>query len=720
MPSNSTDKLRILIVDDSPTIHEDYKKILVPQNIVKDEFDQLSMQLFDDEIPQANKEPDLCLDYAFQGEEAFDMIKKAYTENDPYILIFMDVRMPPGIDGIETIKKVWELYPDQEVVICTAFTDYSWSDIQNKLNIKNRFLILKKPFDSIEVKQIASCLIAKNQLSQQNKKVLSDLQTEKQKVEAAYQKLINETERRQFIEQQLVQAQKMEIVGRLAGNLAHDFNNILGCIVGTLQLMRVQLKKDNIDIDSSPALKGISTIESSTNRARELVNQLVSISKKQSLDLVATNLTESVEKVTKILKNTINSNIELNIQNKDQRLALADSDQIEQVLLNIANNAKDAMPDGGTLSFDIQTISPTKEFLLKYPKSTGEDLQKIIIRDTGFGIPQDIILKIFDPFFSTKALGKGTGLGLSMCFQIIQQHNGVIEVFSEQNFGTMFCVYLPIVKSDKPFKSDKPQELKPGQGTVLVIDDEEILRIVAKGILESHGYKAILCCDGLEGIDQFKQHKNEISTILLDLIMPKMKGTEVYSELMKLDCDVPILISSGYQEDPDLNQLLLNSNCSFIQKPYTLHQLIASIQSTSDSDSSSVVNEKLAPKILLADDEEALNMAVYEHLTQLGYRVDSVDDGEQAWSNFQNAKDDPYNLIITDLLMPGMGGMQLSQNIRQVDSIVPIVIISVKTDKNIIKEAMRNNINDFLDKPTSLSEIQNTVSRLLTEKSKDD
>ncbi|MCO4782143.1 MAG: response regulator [Candidatus Cloacimonetes bacterium] len=717
MHSNTNEKFRILIVDDNPSIHEDYQKILAPQKLSEDQFHELSMKLFDDEILQTNQELSLTLDFAFQGNEAFEMVQKAYSENSPYILIFMDIRMPPGADGIETVRKIWELYPDQEVVICTAFTDYSWTDIQDKLHLKNKFLVLKKPFDAIEVKQIASSLIAKNKLSQQNKQVLNDLQAEKQKVEIAYQKLINESERRQFIEQQLVQAQKMEVVGRLAGGLAHDFNNILSCIVGTLQLIQIRFRQENIDIEKDPKLKGLTTIFDSTHRAQDLIQQLMSISEKQNIELVDTNLSDSIQQVSKILQSTLGSSIELNILQTEKRMALADPAQIQQVLLNMALNAKDAMPNGGTLSFDVQSYSPTEDFLAKYSNASKTGLQKLIVRDTGTGIPQDIISKIFDPFFSTKALGKGTGLGLSMCFQIIKQHHGFIEVFSEQNFGTMFCIYLPSVQNPEPQINSTSQKLEPGQGTVLVIDDEEILRIVTKGILESHGYQAILCSNGQEGIEQYKKYKDDVSIILLDLNMPNMNGNEVYLELMRLNCDIPILISSGYKEDPNLTDLLSKNNCTFIQKPYTLHQLIHTIQATQNQSTSVNKSPSLAHKILLADDEEVLNFAVSEHLSQLGYRVTSVSSGDEAWKCFQEESDDPYDLVITDLLMPGISGMQLAKSIRQVNKSIPIVIISVKTDKDIVKEAMRNNINDFLDKPTSLSEIQNTVNRLLSNNS---
>ncbi|MCJ8347354.1 response regulator [bacterium] len=721
MQSNNNETFRILIVDDNPSIHDDYRKILAAKTSAQEEFDQLSMQLFDDELPPAYKEPIIDLDFAFQGEEAFEMVKVAYKENNPYILIFMDIRMPPGMDGIETIKKVWELHPDQEVIVCTAFTDYSWLDIQAKLNIKNRFLVLKKPFDSIEVKQLASCLIAKSRLGQQNKTVLNDLKIEKEKVESSYQKLVDETERRQFIEQQLVQAQKMEIVGTLAGGLAHDFNNVLGCIIGTLQLMQMKFQKDEIDISKDPILKGLITIEDSTNRAQSLVSHLMSISHKHDLSLDPTDLTSSIKKIVKICNNTIDKKIEINVLIDDQKLALADAAQIEQVLLNMAINAKDSMPDGGSLSFDIDTIKPSDDFLLKYPNCTGDEFQKIIIRDTGAGIAPDVINKIFDPFFTTKGLGKGTGLGLSMSFQIIQQHNGFIEVFSEQNLGTMFCIYLPICHGELDQIEESPKEneveLEEGHGTVLVIDDEEILRIVTKGILESHGYKALLASNGIEGIEIFKQHKNEITSVLLDLIMPKMNGEDCYKILMELGCDVPVLFSTGYTEDESLQRLLQHKNCSFIQKPYTLHQLIQSIQSTSVSNHSIPAEDPLAPKILVADDEEALNMAISEHLSQLGYRVQSAHSGLEAWDMYLAADNDPYDLIITDLLMPGLNGMKLSQKIRELNANIPIVIISVKTDKNIIKQAMRCNVNDFLDKPTSLSEIQDTVSRLLSNRS---
>ncbi|PCJ16828.1 MAG: hypothetical protein COB02_15105 [Candidatus Cloacimonadota bacterium] len=708
MQSYINEKFKILIVDDNPSIHEDFRKILSPKNHLQNSFDALSKQLFDDELPRLYKNPEIQLDFAFQGEEAIKLVETAYQQNQPYLLIFMDIRMPPGIDGIETIKKIWDFHPDQEVIICTAFTDYSWTAIQKKLSIKNSYLVLKKPFDAIEVKQLTVCLIAKTRVTLQSKAALNELKLEKEKVEIAYQKLMTESQRHQFIEQQVVQAQKMDIVATVANGLTQDFNDILNSITKSIQSIQLNTKNNLI-------LQDTSNIKNATNRAQSLINQLSSISKNQKIILNKIDINKNILRVIKICEDFALQNIKVKLLNQDAKFVLADSIQIEQVLLNIALNAKDSMPNGGTLSFDINTVQPSNDFLLKYPNCNGNQFQKIIIRDTGEGIPQKLLTKVFDPFFTTKIQDKKSGLGLSMAFQIIQQHHGFIEVFSEQNLGTMFCIYLPIAQNLNTEKETVFKEPLENKGTILIVDDEEVLRIITKGILKSYGYKTILAENGLEGVEKFQKYKNDISLVLLDLVMPKMSGNECYQKIMELGCEVPVLLCSGYKKNEELHKLLLNNNCFFIQKPYTLHQLIQSIDRTSFT-IKQTKEEVLAPKILLADDEIALNMAISKHLSLLGYRVDSVSSGTEAWDLYQKSNNDPYDLVIIDLLIPNMGGMQLSENIRTISQEVPILLISIKINKTTLKQAMKYHINDFLDKPISLSKIQETVAKLLNVK----
>ncbi|MBN2297459.1 MAG: response regulator [Deltaproteobacteria bacterium] len=387
---------------------------------------------------------------------------------------------------------------------------------------------------------------------------------------------------------ELRQAQKMESIGMLAGGIAHDFNNVLVGIVGSISILQHKLKSSdflkNEDMD-----KFIKVMHNASLRATDMVQQLLTLSKKQELSLTQVDLNETIVNVLKICQNTFEKNIELKTSLPQERaLVLADETQIEQVILNLCINAYHAMSimrndsedASGSLYISLDEMKPDNQFYQTHPGAADKIYWKISIRDTGVGMSKEILNKIFDPFFTTKQKDKGTGLGLTVVYNIVQQHNGFIDVSSECNAGTTFDIYLPKPLSmDFAEKIHKDDIVHKGEGLILVVDDEEMVRYLARVILEECGYEVIFAEDGEQAIQLFRKHHKDIKAVLLDMVMPKKVGKETYIEMKAIDKDVKVLLSSGFKKDERVEAVLKLGVNGFIQKPYTISNLSDALHS---------------------------------------------------------------------------------------------------------------------------------------------
>jgi PAS domain S-box-containing protein len=386
------------------------------------------------------------------------------------------------------------------------------------------------------------------------------------------------TERRRLSEQ-LHQAQKMEAVGQLTGGIAHDFNNILTAIIGYGSLIR-----NNLGHDDTNRLY-IDQVLKSAEKAADLTKNLLAFSRKQIISPKKTNLNETVASVQRLISRLIGEDIELNINLHSEDIPVfVDSGLIEQVLLNLAANARDAMPKGGKLEITTTVTTLNENGLVG--KDDHRKYALIRVRDTGTGIEQKIIDKIFEPFFTTKEKGKGTGLGLAMAYGIIKQHNGYIFVSSEVGKGTEFRIYLPLFAKEfegtAPTNKQGDSTAPKGTETVLLAEDSDDVRGITREILLSHGYKVIEAIDGEEAVEKFKQTPESIDLLLFDVIMPKKNGKEAYEEIKRLRPDVKVLFLSGYATDILSKRNMLEEGINFLPKPVTPPVLLKKVRDVLD------------------------------------------------------------------------------------------------------------------------------------------
>ena len=418
-----------------------------------------------------------------------------------------------------------------------------------------------------------NCIVARNGrgfLISWNNTVLHDLEG---KISGTASIGIDITERKN-LEAQLRQAQKMEAVGQLAGGIAHDFNNILSAIVGYAYLLQARMGIND------PSRDDVEQILESAHRAAEVTHSLLAFSKKQSINTTPVLINDVVKRSEKLLSRVIGENITINTSfSGDEVECMADAAQIEQVLMNLATNARDAMPLGGRLTFSTACVEMDQSFIRDHGYGRMGMFALISVSDTGIGMSKETAAKIFEPFFTTKETGKGTGLGLAMAYGIVKQHDGYIEVHSELGKGTTFNIYLPAAESKGGATAATIESsLSGGTETILVAEDNEKLRKLSEIILKQHGYKVILAEDGEDSIEKFIENKDIIHLVLLDMIMPKKSGKEVYDEIKRIKPNVKVIFVSGYTADRIDNESMVGENVDFLFKPVLPKDLLRKIR----------------------------------------------------------------------------------------------------------------------------------------------
>lgn len=706
MNSLTNDKnRRVLVIDDNPSIHEDFRKILCPDNTTQVALDATEAAVFGDPEEDAGGQAPFEVDSAYQGQDGVGLVKKALEEGRPYAMAFVDIRMPPGWDGVETTQKIWELDPSLQIVLCTAYSDYSWGEMFAKLGHKDGLLILKKPFDTVEALQFAHALTQKWWLHQQSQRKMEELETmvagrtrELQREVADHTRAEDElgrktafleaqvncsidgilvvnregrkvlqnqrmldlfkmpqaiaediddatqirwvtdivknpeqflekighlyahpdevsrdeielkdgtildrysspvigkdasyygriwtfrdiTERRQF-EARLFQSQKLETVGRLAGGIAHEFNSILTAIIGQSELLLGDLPA------GSPLVNNATEISKAAGRAATLTRQLLAYGRKQFLQLETLDLNRILGGMDGIFHHLMGGEVETRILPAPGLHAVkADAGQVEQVIMNMAINARDAMPNGGKLTLETANVSFDQEIVGRYPELKPGDYAMLAITDTGTGMSEEVKARVFEPFFSTKGVGQGTGLGLATCYGIVKQSGGHISVYSEPGRGTTFKIYLPQVGAQVKSSIERLDSpgLPQGMETILLVEDDPALREMAATLLRRLGYTVLAAANGIEALSVRQQPgSGHIDLLFTDLVMPHMSGNELADRVRALHPHTRILFTSAYTENAIVHQGVLNPGVVVLQKPFTPSALARKVREVLD------------------------------------------------------------------------------------------------------------------------------------------
>jgi signal transduction histidine kinase len=399
------------------------------------------------------------------------------------------------------------------------------------------------------------------------------------KKESANTRLFSERNRAEKeakkLEEQLKQSQKMEAVGQLAGGIAHDFNNSLTLIKVCSQLALQELKEED------PIREKIQQIDEATTRSGELARQLLTFSRRHIEETKVLDLNRLLTNLNKMLRRAIGENIELvNKMAEDLGRVKADPGQIEQIVVNLTVNARDAMPNGGNLVLGTANVELDPEYARTHIRVIPGRYVMFSVKDTGRGMPPEVKDRIFEPFFTTKEEGKGTGLGLFMVYGIVQKYGGHITVDSEPGMGTTFKIYLPQVDEqlEEAREGVLGKRLPRGGETILVVEDENDLRTLMAQALSGQGYKTLEAANGEEGLVLFDKYRQEINLVVTDIVMPRMTGFELTDLLLPLFPQMKVIYISGYPDNPDLQQRNLNPDTNFIAKPFSLEDLATKVR----------------------------------------------------------------------------------------------------------------------------------------------
>lgn len=704
-PLNSPpENRRILVIDDNPSIHDDFRKILGPANV------KLAQQLDEDEAALFGEKPDAArpftfeIDSAFQGQEGFEKVGRAVAAGRPYAVAFVDVRMPPGWDGIETISRIWKEFPDLQIVICTAYSDYSWDEISKSIGNSDQMLVLKKPFDNVEVLQMAHALSKKWQLTQIARRQMEELDAlvnqrtaelraanarltgevaERAAAEEALRRseerfskafhgspipmviqkpdgngcldantsfleligadrdtvlacdkplwsdeeiprtirdelaarhlvrnlaasirtrngetrevlvaaetlelgnvpyhllILQDITDRTRLENELRQAQKMEAVGRLAAGVAHDFNNILTVILGNTAM---QLRNPHLDEKLSSSLQ---QVERAAERATALTRQLLAYSRKQIIQRRSLALNQVVEQTVGMLRRIIGEHIALDMQlAPDLPPIFADSSSVDQVIMNLALNARDAMPDGGKLTIQTSLAEIDEAACDRNAEAQLGQHICLAIKDTGYGMDNSTVARIFEPFFTTKGPGQGTGMGLATVYGVLKQHGGWIEVESAPGRGTTVRSFFPLcsdAQATEPCKPERqPHQSAPNESiTILVVEDEDMLREFVCDALGALGYRVLAAANGRAALDLWAKHRDEIDLLLTDVVMPEsISGRELAHTLLMDKPHLKVIFTSGYSAELIGSDFEREKRHAFLPKPYMPDRLAQTV-----------------------------------------------------------------------------------------------------------------------------------------------
>lgn len=380
---------------------------------------------------------------------------------------------------------------------------------------------------------------------------------------------IDDITKQHLMQEELTHSRKLDAIGQLAGGVAHDFNNMLGGILGGAEMLEMHLG------DDEKGKKYLNLIMESGRRATELNRKLLAFARRDKVESAPVDVAKAVEVTIDILRHSLDKLINITMEmNTQDTVVMGDLSQLQNALINLGINAGHAIAESGELRYRVNRI----ELSSVYCSSSPFDIEPghyvdIEIRDTGQGIPLEYQHQIFDPFFTTKEQGKGTGLGLASVYGTVQQHHGAITLYSEVGIGTTFHIYLPLANQQIRVEQKKDDRIISGSGRVLIVEDESVIRLTASAMLESLGYEVIVAENGQQAIEIFSKKADEIELVLMDMIMPEMNGRECFFAMKEISSGVKVVLASGFSKDADIEELKTCGLCGFLRKPYSIAEL---------------------------------------------------------------------------------------------------------------------------------------------------
>jgi signal transduction histidine kinase len=512
------------------------------------------------------------------GAEAIREVEKHAPD-----LVLMDIMIEGGMDGVETAERLRQRF-GTPIVFLTAYSDNA---TLQRAKITQPFGYILKPFKDRELHSTIEIVLHRRQLEKNLQEAHDELERRVQErtreLARVNEELKREIEERQraaqekaLLQEQLRQTQKMEALGQLAGGVAHDFNNMLTIITGYSELVLNCMGEDD------PLYRDVRAIKEAGHRAAALTGQLLTFGRRHVMQYRTLDLNRAVEKAGDMLQRMIGEDIHLELRLQEGLYYVrTDPGQFDQLLLNLAVNARDAMPRGGRLTLSTHNLELDKPCTSRFVNLEPGSYACLRVADTGTGIGEEILGRIFEPFFTTKEKGRGTGLGLSMAYSIVTQSGGQIDVSSQPGEGTVFAIYLPKAEGVPEPEVERlygPEERLLGNEIILLVEDEDVVRDLARRILHDHGYDVLEARQGEEALALAELHGGPIHLLLTDVVMPKMSGRQLAEHLGPRWPDMKVLYMSGYTDDAILRYGVREEEVSFLQKPFSSEGLVAKVR----------------------------------------------------------------------------------------------------------------------------------------------
>ncbi|HPM76008.1 MAG TPA: response regulator [bacterium] len=478
-------------------------------------------------------------------------------------------------------------------------------------------------------------------------------------------------EHRQKLEEQLRHSQKMESIGRLAGGIAHDFNNLLQGILGFGEIMKEHLN------DNDPLADYLGEILKAAKNAADLTKQLLAFSRKQIIVPKPIDLNKVIDRSRKMLSRLIGEDVNFAfIPGERLWKTKADPAQIDQILVNLSVNSRDAMPEGGKLTIETANIVMSEEDCRNHPGTIPGEFVMMAVSDTGCGMSKEVQERIFEPFFTTKDLGKGTGLGLSMVYGIVSQHGGFIYLYSELNEGTTFKIYLPrIAEAAEPASAENDVETGPviGTETILLVEDQNIVRQLSSVYLTKHGYRVLTAANGGEAFLKCENYEGDIHLLLTDVVLPNMNGKELYNRLARLRPGIKVVYMSGYTDDAIVHHGILDPGTFFLSKPFKMEELLRKVREALDAPFPTVEPEK-AGTILLFDNDERTQIVAQVLLTEERYEVITVGNTAEGLQVLKE-QIDGIDAVLVGFDLPEKDSEGIVRRIRELHQDIPVILV---------------------------------------------